>query len=166
MLSIGLLVSSFTTFASGVAGQEHFDTLIRDGFIFDGTGNPWYRADVGIRGSRFVAMGRRVESEADVVIDATGLYVAPGFIDVHFHAAEGLLRAELKDSCSNPRTRRDDGGRQRGRRRFLEAFETAVDRSGSTSLGRGSCRSFLERQAGDPRRRSHWGVLGRRVATG
>ena len=99
MRLIVLLVSLFTTFASGVAGQEHFDTLIRDGFILDGTGNPWYRADVGIRGSRIVAMGRLAESEADVVIDATGLYVAPGFIDVHSHAAEGLLRAELKEAA-------------------------------------------------------------------
>ena len=65
--------------------------MIRDGFILDCRGNPWYRADVGIRGSQIVAMGRLTDLEVDVVIDAKRLYVAPGFIDVHSQTIEGLL---------------------------------------------------------------------------
>jgi N-acyl-D-amino-acid deacylase len=76
--------------------QERFDVLIRNGRVLDGSGNPWYRADLGIRGDRIVAMGRLDDATANAVVDATGLYVAPGFIDVHSHAAEGLDRPELQ----------------------------------------------------------------------
>jgi N-acyl-D-amino-acid deacylase len=76
--------------------QEHFDVLIRNGRILDGSGNPWYPADVGIRGDRIVALGRLEGAAATTVVDAAGLYVAPGFIDVHSHADEGLDRPELQ----------------------------------------------------------------------
>ena len=62
-----------------------YDVLIRDGRIVDGTGNPWYRADVGVKDGAVAAIGR-IEDKAERVIDAEGLYVAPGFIDVHCHA--------------------------------------------------------------------------------
>jgi N-acyl-D-amino-acid deacylase len=99
MRSIVLTVSLLMILPLPISGQEHFDTLIRGARILDGTGNPWYRADIGIRGSEIAAMGRLAEAEADVVIDATGLYVAPGFIDVHSHAGVGLLRPELKGAA-------------------------------------------------------------------
>ncbi len=78
------------------AAQERFDVLIRGGRVLDGTGNPWYRSDVGFREGRIAALGRLHDAEAGLVIDASGLYVAPGFIDVHSHADEGLGREELK----------------------------------------------------------------------
>ncbi len=81
--------------APGMA-QERFDVLIRGGRVLDGTGNPWYRADIGVRDGRIAALGRLGGAEADLVIDAGELYVAPGFIDVHSHADEGLGRSELK----------------------------------------------------------------------
>lgn len=62
-----------------------FDVLIKDGFILDGLGNPWFRGDVGIKGENIVRVGRISESEADRVIDAKGLFVSPGFIDMHTH---------------------------------------------------------------------------------
>jgi len=82
--------------AAPAAGQERFDVVIRGGRVVDGTGNPWYRSDVGVRDGRIVAMGRLPGAEAGLVIDAGELYVAPGFIDVHSHADEGLSREELK----------------------------------------------------------------------
>ena len=89
------VVSLFTAvFAHGAA----FDIVIRNGRVLDGTGNPWYYADIGIRGGRIEAMGRLDASAADTVIDASGLYVAPGFLDVHSHAATGLARGELKSA--------------------------------------------------------------------
>lgn len=79
--------------AAGQAGPV--DVIVADGFVYDGTGAPWIKADVAVRGDRIVAVGDLDEVEAERRIDATGLYVAPGFIDVHTHAGEGLATAEL-----------------------------------------------------------------------
>ena len=66
-----------------------FDLIVRGGRVLDGTGNPWFRADVGVRDGRIVAVGLLEGARADRVVDATGLYVAPGFIDIHSHADDG-----------------------------------------------------------------------------
>jgi N-acyl-D-aspartate/D-glutamate deacylase len=64
-----------------------FDVVLRGGTVVDGLGNPRFRADVGIRGDRIVAVSPSglAEAEADAVVDVTGLIVAPGFIDNHAH---------------------------------------------------------------------------------
>jgi len=85
--------------AAPAAAQDRFDVLIRGGRVLDGSGNPWYRADIGVRGSRIAAMGRLEGATAGLVLDAGELYVAPGFIDVHSHADEGLGREELKGAA-------------------------------------------------------------------
>jgi N-acyl-D-aspartate/D-glutamate deacylase len=75
------------------------DVVIRHGKIVDGSGNPWFFGDVAIRGDRIVAVGRVREGAARREIDARGLIVAPGFIDMHSHSDFTLLedgRAESK----------------------------------------------------------------------
>jgi N-acyl-D-amino-acid deacylase len=67
----------------------HYDILIRGGRVVDGTGNPWYRADVAIDGDRIVAVGRLAGATAERIVDAAGRVVAPGFIDLHSHADDG-----------------------------------------------------------------------------
>src|SRR5215213_341745 len=67
-----------------------FDLVIRNGRVVDGTGNPWYAADVAVRGRTVVAVGR-VTGTAARTIDAKGLVVAPGFIDIHSHSDETLF---------------------------------------------------------------------------
>ena len=62
-----------------LAGAQDFDVLIRGGRIVDGTGNPSYVADIGIRGGKIAAMGKLDGRGAARVIDAKGLIVAPGF---------------------------------------------------------------------------------------
>ncbi|MCH2170088.1 amidohydrolase family protein [Myxococcota bacterium] len=61
-----------------------FDLVIRNAKVVDGTGLPAFRADVGIRGERIARIGR-IEEDAARVIDAEGLVLAPGFIDIHTH---------------------------------------------------------------------------------
>ena len=86
--ALALVVSS-----TPLAAQE--STLIRNGRLLDGSGNPWILADVLIVGDRIEAVGDLAGRDADRVIDATGLYVAPGFIDSHSHAGGGLASEGL-----------------------------------------------------------------------
>ncbi|MCX7717816.1 MAG: D-aminoacylase [Candidatus Sumerlaeaceae bacterium] len=73
---------------------EHYDTIIRNGRIIDGAGNPWYRGDLAIREGRIAAVGwLDPASSATRVIDAADRYVTPGFIDVHTHC-EGDLTSQ------------------------------------------------------------------------
>src|SRR5580692_13094716 len=59
-----------------------FDVLIKNGHILDGTGSPWYAADIGIRGDRIVDIGKLGDAPAAKVFDAQGLIVSPGFVDM------------------------------------------------------------------------------------
>jgi N-acyl-D-aspartate/D-glutamate deacylase len=68
-----------------------YDLLIRHGRIVDGSGNPWYRGDLAVRDCRIVAVGRVPPAPARREIDARGLVVAPGFIDMHSHSDYLLL---------------------------------------------------------------------------
>ncbi|MFQ6045756.1 MAG: amidohydrolase family protein [Gemmatimonadales bacterium] len=88
---------------SGLTAQD-FDILIRGGQVMDGTGNPWFRADVGIRDGRIAAVGRLDGASASRTINATGKVVSPGFIDLHSHA---------DDPNFGPRGLRSDDPRRR-----------------------------------------------------
>lgn len=68
-----------------VVAQQHADILILHGKIIDGTGNPWFYGDVAVIAGKIVAVGDLSRWKATKTIDATGLIVAPGFIDVHTH---------------------------------------------------------------------------------
>ena len=68
---------------------QAFDLLIKGGRVFDGTGNPAFPADIGVRDGRIVAVGRLGDATGARVIDAAGKFVSPGFIDIHSHADDG-----------------------------------------------------------------------------
>ena len=65
--------------------MAEFDVIIKNGTIIDGTRVPRYRADLGIKNGKIAKIGRLNTSDAARVIDATGLIVAPGAIDLHTH---------------------------------------------------------------------------------
>ncbi len=74
------------------AAAMAFDVLVRGGTVFDGRGGPPFVADVGIRGDRIVAIGALVGQEPTTVIEAGGLAVAPGFINMLSWSNESLIQ--------------------------------------------------------------------------
>jgi N-acyl-D-amino-acid deacylase len=68
-----------------------FDIVIKNGRIMDGSGNPWYHADVGIKGGRITEINDLGNAVASRVIDAEGMIIAPGFIDIHSHSDYPVL---------------------------------------------------------------------------
>lgn len=73
------------------AFAQDYDVLIRNGRIYDGTGNPWYTGDVAIKAGKIAAIGKLEGKTAKRVVDAKGLTVTPGFIDIHNHSDNSIL---------------------------------------------------------------------------
>ncbi|QIL75128.1 N-acyl-D-amino-acid deacylase family protein [Hymenobacter sp. HDW8] len=94
LLFVLLLLAQITS-----AQIQKADILIRNGRLYDGTGNTWTLGDVAIRAGRIVAVGRLPANyPADTVLDAKGLAVAPGFIDVHTHIEDDEVRQPTADN--------------------------------------------------------------------
>ena len=82
VLSAALVSSAVGANRDAAPGTVPFDVIIEHGHVIDGTGAPWYAADIGIRAGRIAAIGRLDQSPAKRRIDAAGRVVAPGFIDM------------------------------------------------------------------------------------
>lgn len=79
-------------------GRNSCDLLIRNGKIIDGTGNSWYYADIAIKDGKIIDIGKNLVYDASKTIDARGLIVAPGFIDVHTHLEEDESKDPMTQS--------------------------------------------------------------------
>ncbi len=95
LVGAALLVAGGPISGLGARETPDYDILIRGGRILDGTGSEPFNADIAIRDDRIVAVGRLWPADAGLVLDARGLWVAPGFIDTHSHAGGGLTTPEL-----------------------------------------------------------------------
>lgn len=142
--SIVLLASASTASAQPAAtGAARFDVLIRGGRVFDGTGNPAFPADVGIRDGRIVAVGRLANATASRIVDAKGKHVAPGFIDIHSHADDGAsIQGGFRDK--DPRYRAAPNLVTQG------VTTVVVNHDGRSPWPVADQRSFLERNGIGP----------------
>ena len=86
-----LVVVGLALVGGWTAASQDIDLLIRGGRIVDGTGNPSFLGDVAIRGNRIIAMGQLRSTGAKHMIDARGMTVVPGFIDMHNHSDYTLI---------------------------------------------------------------------------
>ena len=89
---LALLLPSF-------GNSQDYDLIIRGGKVVDGSGNPWYYADIAIKNDRIAEIGQLSNHEARRVINAHGLVVAPGFIDPHTHALRGIFEVPNAESA-------------------------------------------------------------------
>ena len=80
-----IAILSFLLVLHQLVLAQEANILIKNGKIIDGTGNSWYYGNIAIKDGKIIAIGRDIDLTAGKTIDATGLIVAPGFIDVHTH---------------------------------------------------------------------------------
>jgi N-acyl-D-amino-acid deacylase len=98
-LLIVVASAAWPLWASVQPQPASFDIVIRNGRVVDGTGNPWFVADIGIKADTIVAVRPRLDAAGARVVDAQGLVVAPGFVDVHAHVEP---REGGEDMVGNP----------------------------------------------------------------
>jgi N-acyl-D-amino-acid deacylase len=90
ILTLFLMLSALAQ-GQARAQPQSFDIIIKGGTVYDGTGSPGVRADVGIRGDRIAAIGNLSRATAPAIVDAKGLAVAPGFINMLSHSESSLI---------------------------------------------------------------------------
>lgn len=93
-----LLLTFCLAILCSTAQAQSYDLVILNGKVIDGSGNPWYYADVAIQNGKVIRVGNLKDASAKRIIDATGLIVAPGFIDVHAHIEGGEMTTPTADN--------------------------------------------------------------------
>src|SRR5262245_27172990 len=97
--TIAVLAGWIAFTAGALHGQAPTpDPLIKNGRIVDGTGSPWDRGDLAVRGDSIARVAARIDAPAGRTIDAGGQVVAPGFIDLHTHARRGIFQLPTADN--------------------------------------------------------------------
>jgi dihydroorotase/N-acyl-D-amino-acid deacylase len=131
-----------------LAQTPAYDVLIRGGRIVDGTGAPWFVGDLGIRSGSIAAIGSLAGAKAAVRIDAAGMTVAPGFIDIHTHARRGIFEVPTADNYTRQGVTTlmegNDGGSPLPLGPFLETLRgTPIAVNLGLFVGQGSIRQAV-----------------------
>jgi N-acyl-D-amino-acid deacylase len=131
-----------------IAQQTPYDLIIRNARIIDGTGSPWFRSDVALRGDSVARIAFRIDAPAARTIDAADRIVAPGFIDIHSHARGGIFEVPTADNYIRQGVTTiiegPDGSSPIPMKPFLEKVEAArVTVNFGTFIGQGSVRDLV-----------------------
>ena len=136
--------------ASGaaLAQQPAYDLVLRNGRIVDGTGSPWYRADIAIKGDTIARIAPSITDPAGRLVDVSGLVVAPGFIDIHTHARRGIFEVPTADNYVRQGVTTliegPDGGSAVPLRPFLDKVAAIrISPNFASFIGQGSIRSAV-----------------------
>jgi N-acyl-D-amino-acid deacylase len=89
--AVPLMAQPYASMVAAEQGTRAYDVILRGGTVYDGTGSPGRLADVGIRGDRIAAIGDLKSAQARTVLDAKGLAVAPGFINMLSWSTDSLI---------------------------------------------------------------------------
>ncbi len=145
--------------------EREFDILIRNGEIFDGLGGEPFTADIGITGDRITAIGNLDNAVTKEIINAEGLCVSPGFIDIHTHTGRNVFRhpkceskirqgvtLDISGNCGNstfprPKKRKSEILTSDDFKNYIDELEDFQERSfalnGSSFIGHGTIRSAV-----------------------
>ncbi|HEX9582411.1 MAG TPA: D-aminoacylase [Gemmatimonadales bacterium] len=96
--ALSVAFATVVLFQPLVAQTARYDLILKNGRVVDGTGSPWYRADVAIRGEVIARIAPSITEPATRVIDVEGRVIAPGFIDIHTHARRGIFQHPTADN--------------------------------------------------------------------
>jgi N-acyl-D-aspartate/D-glutamate deacylase len=100
LFSFFVLIMLLSVHSSQAQKSYDYDILIKNGSVFDGSLKPAFKADVAIKNGKIVRVSENIEGTAGRIIDAQGLYVSPGFIDLHTHVDRGMTFPENR-ACLN-----------------------------------------------------------------
>ncbi|HEV7803503.1 MAG TPA: D-aminoacylase [Burkholderiales bacterium] len=98
VVSMGVLLAWSLSVAAAPSAEAPYDLVLRNARVVDGTGSPWYRADIAVRGDTIAQIAPSITSPAKRVIDVKATVVSPGFIDLHTHAIRGIFQVPTADN--------------------------------------------------------------------
>ncbi len=145
--ALALLAAAFGVGPRAQVGPQ-YDLVFRGGRVLDGTGAPWVRADVAVKGDAIALVAPRIDAPAARVVDATGLVVSPGFIDIHTHARRGIFTVPTADNYTRQGVTTiyegPDGSSPLPIKAFLQKVAaTKISPNFGTFVGQGSVREAV-----------------------